>query len=124
MNEATNFEKARGFVRTNWKTKNWNPNNDPTEVDSSTDSEDAEALYEDERRDQVATDLGRTQSPVESGSDARDNFDASMGSGGKSLNLTRNAFSETKSRKRRSQFKPQIIDVSDSQSENSTLDTV
>lgn len=30
LNEATNFEKARGFVRTNWKTKNWNPNDDPT----------------------------------------------------------------------------------------------
>jgi uncharacterized protein YdaU (DUF1376 family) len=30
LNEATNFEQARGFVRTNWKTKNWNPNDDPT----------------------------------------------------------------------------------------------
>ena len=30
INDATNFEQARGFVRTNWKTKNWNPNADPT----------------------------------------------------------------------------------------------
>ena len=49
INEATNFEKARGFVRTNWKTKNWNPNDDPTQVDSSTDSEDVP----EEQRDMV-----------------------------------------------------------------------
>ena len=30
LNDATNFEQARGFVRTNWKTKNWNPDDDPT----------------------------------------------------------------------------------------------
>ena len=36
-NFATNFEKARGFVRTQWKSKNFNPNDDPTAVDSSTD---------------------------------------------------------------------------------------
>lgn len=40
LNDATNFEKARGFVRTNWKTKNWNPNCDPTQEVSSSDSED------------------------------------------------------------------------------------
>ena len=34
---ATNFEKARGFVRSNWKSKNFNPNDDPTKYDSSTD---------------------------------------------------------------------------------------
>jgi len=27
-NFATNFEQARGFVRTNWKTKNYNPEDD------------------------------------------------------------------------------------------------
>ena len=53
LNEATNFEKARGFVRTNWKTKNWNPNDDPTLADSSTDSEDADVIYKDENRDKV-----------------------------------------------------------------------
>jgi len=36
-NFATNFEKARGFVRTNWKSKNFNPSENPCELDSSTD---------------------------------------------------------------------------------------
>ena len=30
INYATNFEEARGFVRTNWKSKHFNPNDDPT----------------------------------------------------------------------------------------------
>lgn len=30
LNDATNFEKARGFVRTNWKTKGWHIEDDPT----------------------------------------------------------------------------------------------
>eukprot|EP00352_Strombidinopsis_acuminata_P007249 CAMPEP_0176372080 /NCGR_PEP_ID=MMETSP0126-20121128/25145_1 /TAXON_ID=141414 ORGANISM="Strombidinopsis acuminatum, Strain SPMC142" /NCGR_SAMPLE_ID=MMETSP0126 /ASSEMBLY_ACC=CAM_ASM_000229 /LENGTH=112 /DNA_ID=CAMNT_0017731789 /DNA_START=460 /DNA_END=798 /DNA_ORIENTATION=- len=34
MNEATNFAKARGFVRTCWKSKNYNPTEDPTAYDS------------------------------------------------------------------------------------------
>ena len=42
LNDATNFEKARGFVRTNWKSKNFNPLNDPTEYESSTDESDVE----------------------------------------------------------------------------------
>jgi len=29
-NTATNFEKARGFVRTDWRSKNFDPNSDPT----------------------------------------------------------------------------------------------
>lgn len=53
LNDATNFEKARGFVRTNWKTKNWNPNADPTQDTSSTDSEDEHDMIMDEKRDQV-----------------------------------------------------------------------
>lgn len=40
LNEATDFQKARGFVRTCWKTKNWNPDEDPCQYDSSSDSED------------------------------------------------------------------------------------
>jgi len=36
---ATNFERARGFVRKNWKSKNFDPNEDPTKFSSST-SED------------------------------------------------------------------------------------
>jgi hypothetical protein len=38
INFATNFEKARGFVRTNWKTYGYNIAEDPTQADS-TDSE-------------------------------------------------------------------------------------
>lgn len=53
INEATNFEEARGFVRTNWKTKNWNPNDDPTQDDSSTDTEDEQTVYQAEERDNV-----------------------------------------------------------------------
>ena len=53
INEATNFEKARGFVRTNWKTKYWNPNDDPTQLTSSSDSEGECGNYRDEKRDTV-----------------------------------------------------------------------
>ena len=53
LNDATNFEKARGFVRTNWKTKNWNPNADPTQDSSSSDSEDDQENIRAERRDHV-----------------------------------------------------------------------
>jgi len=42
VNVATNFEKARGFVRTNWKSKNFNPNDNPCELDSSTDDSEIE----------------------------------------------------------------------------------
>lgn len=30
INFASDFERARGFVRKNWKTKNFNPTDDPT----------------------------------------------------------------------------------------------
>jgi len=30
INFATNFAEARGFVRTNWKSKNFDPRDDPT----------------------------------------------------------------------------------------------
>ena len=53
LNDATNFEQARGFVRTNWKTKNWNPNADPTQEESSTDSDEEEIIQKAEGRDQV-----------------------------------------------------------------------
>ena len=59
INEATNFEQARGFVRTNWKTKNWNPNDDPTQDESSSESEEDDAAYRDEQRDRVAN-MGNT----------------------------------------------------------------
>ena len=43
-NFATKFENARGFVRTNWKSKNFDPNKDPTAEDSSTDESDIENI--------------------------------------------------------------------------------
>lgn len=42
MNFATNFEQARGFVRSNWKSKNFDPKDDPTQFDSSTDESEIE----------------------------------------------------------------------------------
>jgi hypothetical protein len=53
LNVATNFEKARGFVRSNWKSKNFNPNDDPTKLDSSTDESDVAAEERDEAEDKV-----------------------------------------------------------------------
>ena len=105
LNEATNFEKARGFVRTNWKTKNWNPNDDPTQMDSSTDSEDAETLYKDERRDTV--NLSNVGSPASKAnrsaldSEDRDNYDASgnFTRNNDSMNIT-HQMSDSKMRKR------------------------
>ena len=51
VNVATNFEKARGFVRSNWKSKNFNPNDDPTKFDSSTDESDLAAQEREEIND-------------------------------------------------------------------------
>lgn len=47
QNFGSNFQ-ARGFVRKNWKTKNFNPNSNPLLEESSTDSEDYGLEYEDE----------------------------------------------------------------------------
>lgn len=35
INFATNFEAARGFVRTNWKSYGYKIDEDPTQADSS-----------------------------------------------------------------------------------------
>ena len=40
-------------MRSNWKTKNWNPNEDPTQYDSSSDSEDLASQNAEEARDRV-----------------------------------------------------------------------
>lgn len=52
INFATNFEQARGFVRTNWKSFGFNINADPTEDDSSEADYGSEA-HSDEERDEV-----------------------------------------------------------------------
>lgn len=67
VNFATNFEKARGFVRTNWKSKNFNPNDDPTKQDSSTDESELEAREKAEGRDRVdsmSDEWDKSKSPV------------------------------------------------------------
>lgn len=63
LNNATNFEKARGFVRTDWKSKNFNPNSDPTVLDSSTDDSEVEMREKQERDDRVS-ELDDYSSPV------------------------------------------------------------
>ena len=52
LNFATNFAEARGFVRTKWKSKNFNPENDPTQFDSSSESDPDNS----EERDKVFSD--------------------------------------------------------------------
>jgi hypothetical protein len=54
-------------VRTNWKSKNFNPNDDPTKQDSSTDESELEARELAERNDNVDTmsdDWDKSKSPV------------------------------------------------------------
>lgn len=53
---ATNFEKARGFVRTNWKSKNFRPEDNPCEQDSSTDDSEVERRQQAEDRDIMSDD--------------------------------------------------------------------
>lgn len=62
QNQATNFEKARGFVRTDWKSKNFNPASDPTVLDSSTDESELDERERAEREDRVS-DLDDFSSP-------------------------------------------------------------
>jgi len=50
LNFGSNFQKARGFVRTNWKTKNFNPEENPLLEESST-----EEYGEEEEEDEVQT---------------------------------------------------------------------
>lgn len=63
-NDATNFQKARGFVRTCWKTKNWPIEKDPTQYDSSEDSEDEREMVEEEMRDRVVAGSSASPSPT------------------------------------------------------------
>lgn len=40
--EATRFEKARGYTRSNWSSKNFHPSTNPLEEDTSSSEEDEE----------------------------------------------------------------------------------
>jgi hypothetical protein len=56
-------------VRTNWKSKNFNPNDDPTKQDSSTDESELEARERAENGDRVDTmsdDWDKSKSPTKS----------------------------------------------------------
>lgn len=57
MNFATNFEEARGFVRTNWKSKNFAIHDDPCEVSDSTEESDYGDENNSEDQDKVGDDL-------------------------------------------------------------------
>ena len=119
LNEATDFEKARGFVRTCWKTKNWNPDDDPTQFDSSTDSEDVADQNEEEMRDRV--DSGSIKSPTES--PARKSIKSSIIGGAdmsQSMNSERKFMSDSKQRRKTFSQRPEVIDVSAVQVEHSS----
>lgn len=66
VNAATNFAKARGFVRSNWKSKNFNPKDDPTQYDSSTDESELAAREREEMGDNVEDMSDEYQSPKKS----------------------------------------------------------
>ena len=54
-------------MRSNWKSKNFNPNDDPTKQDSSTDESELEARERAERGDNVDTmsdEWDKSKSPV------------------------------------------------------------
>ena len=55
---GTNFEKARGFVRKNWKSKNFQPGSDPTQFDSSTDESDVAENEREEYQDEIGESPG------------------------------------------------------------------
>lgn len=44
FNQATKFEKARGFVRKNWSSSNFNPKNNPLEEDTSSSGSEGEEI--------------------------------------------------------------------------------
>ena len=42
--QATKFEKARGFVRRNWSSSNFNPQNNPLEEETSSSGSEGEEI--------------------------------------------------------------------------------
>ena len=126
MNDATNFEQARGFVRTNWKTARWNPNDDPTQFDSSTDSEDEAERNKDENRDTVSG-IGSPLKNIQRSnldSEERDGFGGNrVVTRNDSLSVT-HQMSDSKARKRLYTIKPVIVDINSNQSEMATMPSV
>lgn len=56
---GSNFEEARGFVRKNWKSKNFNPDNNPLIEDSSSDDEEYGEEYDEIEEDQEAVTINQ-----------------------------------------------------------------
>eukprot|EP00352_Strombidinopsis_acuminata_P000558 CAMPEP_0176347304 /NCGR_PEP_ID=MMETSP0126-20121128/6945_1 /TAXON_ID=141414 ORGANISM="Strombidinopsis acuminatum, Strain SPMC142" /NCGR_SAMPLE_ID=MMETSP0126 /ASSEMBLY_ACC=CAM_ASM_000229 /LENGTH=95 /DNA_ID=CAMNT_0017695389 /DNA_START=1131 /DNA_END=1418 /DNA_ORIENTATION=- len=75
MNEATNFAKARGFVRTCWKSKNYNPTEDPTAYDSSTDESDEDEINFNAAKKQADGDVPEDIDEVEDESYEEDQYE-------------------------------------------------
>lgn len=57
VNAASNFQKARGFVRTNWKSKNFDPSENPCDQSSSTDDSELARQECDEDQDKMKPEL-------------------------------------------------------------------
>lgn len=62
LNTATNFEKARGFVRTDFKSKKFDPNRNPCEESSSTDESEIERRQAAENVDRISDDFALNKS--------------------------------------------------------------
>jgi len=45
---GSNFEAARGFTRTNWKTRDWDPSENPLVQDSSDEEYGSEYYYDED----------------------------------------------------------------------------
>ena len=56
-------------MRSNWKSKNFNPQDDPTKYDSSTDESEVAENERQEMKDRVDTDFNQT--PYKSANNAR-----------------------------------------------------
>jgi hypothetical protein len=108
INFATNFAEARGFVRKNWKSKNFNPNDDPTVLSST----DEESDYGEEERDKMPDSPGHVSE--RSGDDIDKSVDQDPESA-QSPARHRNMDSFTKLKKtlttRGPKFEPEVVDL-------------
>lgn len=107
LNDATNFEQARGFVRTNFKSAKFPPNSDPTQWESSTDESDEEvgAALRAERQDQVPDNIASQHQEYtidEHGREEDDEEEYEEEQESRQINQTMNrtVMSDTKARKR------------------------
>jgi len=114
--------RARGFVRTCWKTKNWDPNKDPTQDSSSTDSEDEREELEMENRDKIDTAMKTNSNEMSpnhnmsfKSSEGRDIMDDSVQNYDMMAtpNQRTRRMSDAKTRRRLMMKQPEIINIED-----------